>query len=148
MRREISSGEITKKLASAGFLVYIKNMSNETPIKQGEYKVGNKKPPIERQFGQPNGNPRHSGAWKKEDTARYKLEQMLKLSEPELKELASDRDAPLFERKLATCIAKGNWKELEGMMTQVYGQPKQRIETVVTAPKPLVNLTERKKNGE
>lgn len=91
---------------------------------------------------------RHNGAWKKEDTARYKLERMLELSEPELKELASDRDAPLFERKLATCIAKGNWKELEGMMTQVYGQPKQRIETTVTAPKPLVNLVERKKNGE
>lgn len=105
-------------------------------------------PPKERRFGEKNGNPRHSGAWKKEDTARYKLEQMLKLSEDELKSLAGDKAAPLFERKLATCIAKGNWKELEGMMTQVYGQPKQKIETTVTAPKPLVNLTERKKNGE
>jgi hypothetical protein len=99
------------------------------------------------QFGQPNGNPRHNGAWKKEDTARYKLEQMLKMSEPELKELAANKEAPLFERKLAMCIAKGNWKEIEGMMNQVYGQPKQKIETTVTAPKPLVNLTERKKNG-
>lgn len=105
-------------------------------------------PPREKQFGQPNGNPRHSGAWKKEDTARYKLEQMLKLSEQELKTLALDKEAPLFERKLATCIANGKWKELEGMMTQVYGLPKQKIETTITAPKPLVNLTERKKNGE
>lgn len=100
------------------------------------------------QFGQPNGNPRHNGAWKKEDTARYKLEQMLKMSEPELKELASNREAPLFERKLAMCIAKGNWKEIEGMMNQVYGQPKQKIEQTVIAPKPLVDLTERKKNGQ
>ena len=112
------------------------------------YEVGYKKPPVNRQFGKPEGNKRRQGFWDIESSARYKLEQMLKLSEPELKELASDRDAPLFERKLATCIAKGNWKEIEGMMNQVYGQPKQRIETVVTAPKPLVNLTERKKNGE
>lgn len=105
-------------------------------------------PPVDKQFGKPNGNPRHNGAWKKEDTARYKLEQMLKLSENELKEIAFDKEAPLFERKLANCIAKGNWKEIEGMMNQVYGQPKQKIESVITAPKPLVDLTERKKNGE
>lgn len=117
------------------------------PRKQG---LGNGgiAPPKERQFGQPNGNPRHNGAWKKEDTARYKLEQMLKLNEGELKEVAMNKDAPLFERKLATCIAKGNWKEIEGMMNQVYGQPKQKIESTVIAPKPLVDMTERKKNGE
>lgn len=91
---------------------------------------------------------RHNGAWKKEDTARYKLEQMLKLSEKELKQIAKDDDAPLFERKLAVCIANGNWKEIEGMMNQVYGQPKQKIESVITATKPLVDLTGRKKNGE
>ena len=28
---------------------------------QGEYEVGNKKPPKARQFGQPNGNPRNNG---------------------------------------------------------------------------------------
>ena len=105
-------------------------------------------PPKERQFGQPNGNPRHNGAWKKEDTARYKLEQMLKLSEDELKAVATDKDASLFERKLATCIAKGQWKEFEGMMNQAYGQPKQKIESTIVAPKPLVDMTERKKNGE
>lgn len=115
---------------------------------QGEYKVGNKKPPIERQFGKPNGNPRNPGGWKKTDTARFKLEQMLKLSENELKEVALNKEAPLFERKLANCIAKGNWKEIEGMMNQVYGAPKQKIESVITAPKPLVDLTERKKNGD
>ena len=91
---------------------------------------------------------RHNGAWKKEDTARYKLEQMLKLSEEELKKVIFDNTAPLFERKLASCITKGEWKEIEGMMNQVYGQPKQKIESVITAPKPLVDLTERKKNGQ
>lgn len=125
-------------------------MEQNNATKQANVKAGRGGivPPVDKQFGQPNGNPRHNGAWKKEDTARYKLEQMLKMSEPELKELASNREAPLFERKLAMCIAKGNWKEIEGMMNQVYGQPKQKIESVITAPKPLVDLTERKKNGE
>lgn len=91
-------------------------------------------PPQERQFGQPNGNPRHNGAWKKEDTARYKLEQMTKLSEAEIKEIASDKERPLFERKLAVCIASGKWKEIESMMNQVYGYPKQSVETVELEP--------------
>lgn len=123
---------------------------SSNPTKEGNVKsdVGYKKPPVKNQFGQPNGNPRHNGAWKKEDSARYKLEQMLKLPEEELKAVATDREAPLFERKLATCIAKGQWKEIEGMMNQVYGQPKQKIEQTVIAPKPLIDLTERAKNGQ
>lgn len=114
---------------------------------QGKLKNGN---PINvsAQFGQPNGNPRHNGAWKKEDTARFKLEQMLKLSEAELRALAQDKDAPLFERKLATCIATGKWKEIEGMMNQVYGAPKQIVEQTNIEMKPLVDLTKRKKNGD
>lgn len=122
-------------------------MKNEATTKQVKTLKNGNPINVSTQFGQPNGNPRHNGAWKKEDTARYKLEQMLKLSESELKDVTVNKEAPLFERKLAMCIAKGNWKEIEGMMNQVYGQPKQKIETTVTAPKPLVDLTERKKNG-
>ncbi|MBQ8984311.1 hypothetical protein IJ098_00430 [Candidatus Saccharibacteria bacterium] len=113
---------------------------------KGKLKNGN---PINvaAQFGQPNGNPRHNGAWKKEDSARFKLEQMLKLSEAELRDIATDKEAPLFERKLANCIATGKWKEIEGMMNQVYGQPKQLVENHNIEYKPLVDLTKRKKNG-
>ena len=113
---------------------------------QGKLKNGN---PINvsAQFGQPNGNPRHNGAWKKEDTARYKLERMLELPESELTAITMDENAPLFERKLAECIAAGKWKEIEGMMNQVYGQPKQMITAEVAEVKPLVDLTKRKKNG-
>ena len=126
------------------------NQNSNNATKQANVKAGRGGivPPVDKRFGQPNGNPRHNGAWKKEDTARYKLEQMLKLSEKELKQVAKDDEAPLFERKLAICIANGNWKEIEGMMNQVYGQPKQKIESVITAPKPLVDLTNRTKNGE
>lgn len=109
-------------------------------IKQANVKAGRGGivPPVDKQFGKPNGNPRHNGSWRKEDTARYKLEQMLKLSEDELRTVATDKDAPLFERKLAGCIAKGQWKEIEGMMNQVYGQPKQSVETtILEPPKPL-----------
>lgn len=124
------------------------NNSTTKQVKgQGKLKNGN---PINvsAQFGQPNGNPRHNGAWKKEDTARYKLEQMLKLSEAELRSLAQDKDAPLFERKLATCIATGKWREIEGMMNQVYGAPKQIVEQTNIEMKPLIDLTKRKKNGD
>lgn len=90
---------------------------------------------------------RHNGAWKKEDTARYKLEQMLKLTERELKTIVKDEDASFFERKLATCIAGGKWRELEGMMNQAYGQPKQQVETMdITPPKPLFDRGKRAKD--
>lgn len=105
-------------------------------------------PPKDKQFGQPNGNPRNPGGWKKEDTARFKLEQMMKLTEEELKNIAKDKDAPYFERKLANAIGSGDWKTIEGMMNQVYGAPKQPITAEVSEIKPLVDLTKRKKNGE
>lgn len=100
-------------------------------------------PPVERQFGKPNGNPRHNGAWKKEDTARYKLEQMLKLSEAELLALEKDREAPYFERKLAGCINKGDWATLAGMMNQVYGMPKQEVQQTNIELKPILPKLEK-----
>ena len=103
-------------------------------------------PPKERQFGQPNGNPRNPGGWKKEDTARFKLERMLELSEKDLVEIASNPDAPLFERRIARNLIKDtDWRITEGMLNQVYGQPKQRLEVEPVQPKPLIDLTEGKK---
>ena len=121
-------------------------MTTNIPTKQGLGR-GGVAPPKERQFGQPNGNPRNNGAWKKEDTARYKLEQMMKLSESELDVIKDNPGSPMFERKLARAILDGEWKEIESMMNQVYGQPKQKIEAEVAEVKPLVDLTKRKKNG-
>ena len=96
--------------------------------KAGSYEVGNKRPPKNRQFGQPGGNKRSNGSWKKEDTARYKLEKMICLTEPELKEIYQDKNRPLFERKLAGFINKGDWKTIESMINQVYGTPKQSMD--------------------
>jgi hypothetical protein len=84
-----------------------------------------------------NPQNRSSGHWKKADTPRFKLERMMKLSEPELKAIADDIDAPYFERKLATAIKKADWKVIREMTDQVYGQPKQTIDTTIAMPQPL-----------
>lgn len=99
--------------------------------KVGTYEVGYKKPPKNRQFGQPGGNKRANGSWKKEDTPRYKLEQMMKLDEHELRAIIADHSAPMFERQLAKWIIKGDWKVIESQINQVYGAPKQQTETTL-----------------
>ena len=80
-------------------------------------------PPKNRQFGQPNGNPRNPGGWKREDTARYKLEQMLKLDAEELKKVGADKTRPFFERRMAEAISTGNWSVMRDIINQVYGSP-------------------------
>lgn len=107
-----------------------------------EYEVGYGKPPKNRQFGQPDGNPQRRGVWSIDSTPRYKLEQMMKLSEEQLKAVAADKDAPFFERKLAIAINKADWKVIREMTDQVYGQPKQTIDTMVTIPEPLAPVRE------
>lgn len=102
-----------------------KNATEQANIKAGK---GGVVPPVDKQFGKPNGNPRHNGSWKKESTPRYKLEQMMKLSEPDLRKIAENKEAPLFERKLATAIAKGQWREIKEMIEQVYGKAKESME--------------------
>lgn len=103
-------------------------------------------PPKEHQFGQPNGNKRGRGFWKKEDTARYKIEQMMKLTKEELVDIAVNKDAPYFERKIARNILKDeDWKTTESMINQAYGYPKQAIEQTNVEIQPLIDLTDRKK---
>ena len=104
-----------------------------------EYEVGYGKPPKNRQFGKPEGNPRRSGMWDVSSTPRFKLEQMMKLSEPELRKVAEDKDAPLFERKLATAIAKGQWREIKEMIQEVYGKPKESVD-LTTGGEPMTAL--------
>ena len=62
---------------------------------------------------------------------------MMQLTEAELMEVAKDKDAPYFERKLAVCINKGDWKVIEGMVNQCYGTPKQQVETIDKTPKAI-----------
>ena len=112
-------------------------MSNSTTKQEKSLKNGN---PINKdtQFGGPKANPRHNGAWKKEDTARYKLEQMMKLSPSEIDEIITNQERPLFEIKLAQAIKSGRWKEVESMINQVYGSPKETKDLTVSMPKPIL----------
>ena len=110
-------------------------------------------PPKERQFGQPNGNPRNPSGWKKEDNLRYKWEQTFKMTDEELESLRNDPNAGRVEKMTAEVLLDKKMKPtdkiyvLDRLATQVYGQPKQKIEAEVAEVKPLVDLTKRKKNG-
>lgn len=75
-----------------------------------------------------NPQNRSSGHWKKADSPRYKLEQMMKLSEDELKAISKDKTQPLFEKKLADAILNGDWKTIREMVHEVYGTPKQSVD--------------------
>lgn len=131
-------------------------MATSNPTKEGnvKYEVGYKKPPVDKQFGKKNGNPRHNGAWKKESSLRFKWEKILEMDEPELREVLRDPKCGRVEQMTAEVLLDRQMKPtekiavLDKLATQIYGQPKQKIEQTVIAPKPLIDLTERAKNGQ
>ena len=115
--------------------------SNDSTTKQVKTLKNGNPINVSAQFGQPNGNPRHNGAWKKEDTARYKLEKMITMSNAELTNITEDPEAPEFEKGTADIIliirvdtdkdgnkipAHQRLKAIEGLINQVYGQPVQK----------------------
>lgn len=65
---------------------------------------------------------RSNGSWKKEDTARFKLEQMMQLNDTELQEIIDNPNKPRFERTLATSMMNGQWTVVKEMMQEVYGR--------------------------
>lgn len=65
---------------------------------------------------------RHNGSWHKENTPRYWLEEMMKMSENELESIYNNESQPFFKRKLAKCIKDGEWKEIKEMVQEVYGK--------------------------
>lgn len=123
----------------------------ETPKTQGNYEVGNKKPPKNRQFGQPEGNPQGRGFWKKENTLRWKLQQVAKMTEPELNELLNNSDVGEFEKNAARTILEMSgldpnkrWQVLEGLTNQDSGYPKQQVEQQNIEIKPILPKKEKK----
>lgn len=106
-------------------------------MSEKNYDIGYKKPPKNRQFGKPNGNKRREGFWDIKATPRYKLEQMMQLKDEELQAIKSDEDAPRFERNLANAILSDDWKQMQDIINQVYGFPKQEIkQTNIEVPAP------------
>ncbi len=102
------------------------------------------------QFGKPNGNPRHSGAWKKEDTLRYKWEQMLKLDDDELQAILDNPKATRVEHMTAEILLDKTMKPAEKMSilatlsNQIYGMPKQVNENKNIEIKPILPMKEKK----
>lgn len=96
---------------------------------------GNSEGSKRTQFGQPNGNPRSDGHWKKTDTPRYKMEQLLKMSREELIEVVKDDSGKLgfFEQAIAKNILElggnsspQNMGAMNSLVNQVYGMPKEQ----------------------
>lgn len=123
-----------------------RKIATKQAIKPGVSPISGVAPPKNRQFGKEGGNPRHSGAWKKEDTLRYKLEKLINgLDDGELEEVLNDPKTSPGVRRLATLLYKSNyekpeseWRVWESAMNQAYGLPKQSIEqTNLEPPVPL-----------
>jgi len=71
---------------------------------------------------------RNPGGWKKEETARYKLELIIKMSDTEIQELIDNNDTPRFDKNMAIAVQNGEWRELDSMINQVYGKPKESVD--------------------
>lgn len=102
------------------------------------------------QFGKPNGNPRHNGAWKKEDTLRYKWEQMLKMDDDELRAVLLDPKASRVEHMTAEVLLSKDMKPTDKLFAmtqfanQVYGMPKQVNENKNIELKPILPMKDKK----
>lgn len=98
------------------------------------------------QFGKPNGNPRHNGAWKKEDTIRYKWEQMLKMDDEELRAVLLDQKASRVEHMTAEVLLANDMKPTDKLFAmtqfanQIYGMPKQVNENKNIEIKPILPM--------
>ena len=98
------------------------------------------------QFGKPNGNPRHNGAWKKEDTIRYKWEQMLKMDDEELRAVLQDPKASRVEHMTAEVLLANDMKPTDKLFAmtqfanQIYGMPKQVNENKNIEIKPILPM--------
>lgn len=95
---------------------------------------------------------RHNGAWKKEDTLRFKLQQVAKMTTEELEELLNDHKVGDFEKNAARTILEmagmkpaERWRVLEGLTNQDSGFPKQQVEQHNIEIKPILPKLKRKK---
>lgn len=115
------------------------------------YEVGYKKPPKNRQFGQAEGNKQGHGFFRKEDTLRYKLQQVSKMNSDELQDLLSNREAGEYEKNAARTILEmaeldpeKRWRVIEGLTNQDSGLPKQQVENKNIELKPILPKKEKK----
>lgn len=127
-------------------------MTTKDPTKQRKPSFGRGGVPTPPGF-ELHPERRHNGAWKKEDTLRYKWEQILKMDDEELHDVLRDPKSGRVEKMTAEVLLDNSIKStdkiaiLDKLANQVYGYPKQQVENHNIEYKPLVDLTKRKKNG-
>ena len=91
-----------------------------------------------------NPQNRNPGGWRKEDTPRFKLEQMMKLGFADLQDIVDEPLSPVFEKKLAQAILDGEWREIKEMIQEVYGKPRESVDVTTDGEKinnPYSSLT-------
>ena len=122
---------------------------NKKPTKQRKPSVGRGGVPTPDGF-EKYPERRHNGAWKKEDTLRYKWEKMLTMDEAELFAVLNDAKASKVERTTAEVLLDIDMKSsdklsmLTQLANQVYGLPKQINENRNIELKPILPMEEKK----
>lgn len=122
---------------------------HKNPTKQRKPSVGRGGVPTPDGF-EKYPERRHNGAWKKEDTLRYKWEKMLTMDEAELSAVLNDPKASKVERTTAEVLLDDDMKSSEklSMLTQlanqVYGLPKQINENRNIELKPILPMDDKK----
>jgi hypothetical protein len=122
---------------------------HKNPTKQRKPSVGRGGVPTPDGF-EKYPERRHNGAWKKEDSLRYKWEQMLKLDAEELQAVLADPKASRVEQMTAEVLLDDNMKPydklsaLAQLANQVYGMPKQINENKNIEIKPILPMKEKK----
>lgn len=128
-------------------------MSEKIATKQAR-KIVRKPSPINGQV-LPDGfekhpERRHNGAWKKEDTLRYKWEQMLKMDEEELTAVLMNPKASRVEKMTAEVLLSKDMKPSDKLFAmtqfanQVYGMPKQVNENKNIEIRPILPMKDKK----
>lgn len=121
---------------------------HKNPTKQRKPSVGRGGVPTPEGF-EKYPERRHNGAWKKEDTLRYKWEKMLTMNEGELFAVLDDPNASKVERTTAEVLLDVDMKPLDklSMLTQlanqVYGLPKQINENRNIELKPILPMEDK-----
>lgn len=122
---------------------------NKKPTKQRKPSVGRGGVPTPDGF-EKYPERRHNGAWKKEDTLRYKWEKMLTMDEAELFAVLNDSKASKVERTTAEVLLDIDMKSsdklsmLTQLANQVYGLPKQINENRNIELKPILPMEDKK----
>ena len=75
-----------------------------------------------------NPERRHNGAWKKQDTLRFKIEQASYLDNDELQAIVADPKEATLLRKFAAATLEADWKMIKEITEMLYGKPKESVD--------------------